>query len=68
MNYDDLNTPGFGKARGDALERTSRMARRAENLQEFRDGPEICQRERVHVDDPEFGCRVEKCAELKIPC
>ncbi len=48
MSFDDLNTPGFGKRQAERLEQDVKNGQerraRAENLQEFRDGPKIRKR------------------------
>lgn len=68
MNYDDLNTPGFGKRAAARLEQDVKNG--AQGLKIFKDfGMELkyANGQRVHVDDPEFDPVFEKCAELNIP-
>src|SRR5256885_15752330 len=68
MNYDDLNTPGFGKRVTARLEQDVKNG--AQGLKIFKNfGMDLkyANGERVHVDDPEFDAVFEKCAELKLP-
>ena len=68
LNYDDLNTPGYGKRAAARLEQDVRNG--AQGLKIFKNfGMDLkyANGERVHVDDPEFAPVWEKCAELKIP-
>src|SRR6267154_3047009 len=66
MNYDDLNTPGFGKRVAERLEADVKNG--AQGLKIFKNfGMDLkyASGERVHVDDPIFDAVFEKCAELK---
>jgi len=68
MNYDDLDTPGFGKRAAARLEQDVKNG--AQGLKIFKNfGMELkyASGNRVHVDDPEFDPVFEKCAELGIP-
>ncbi|HET8965778.1 MAG TPA: amidohydrolase family protein [Candidatus Acidoferrum sp.] len=68
LNYDDLNTPGYGKRAAARLEQDVRNG--AQGLKIFKNyGMDLkyANGERVHVDDPEFDPVWDKCAELKIP-
>src|SRR6185369_4949005 len=68
LNYDDLNTPGYGKRAAARLEQDVKNG--AQGLKIFKNyGMDLkyANGERVHVDDPEFDAVWEKCAELKIP-
>jgi predicted TIM-barrel fold metal-dependent hydrolase len=68
LNYDDLNTPGYGKRAATRLEQDVKNG--AQGLKIFKNyGMDLkyANGERVHVDDPEFDAVWEKCAELKIP-
>jgi len=68
LNYDDLNTPGYGKRAAARLEQDEKNG--AQGLKIFKNyGMDLkyANGERVHVDDPEFDAVWEKCAELKIP-
>jgi predicted TIM-barrel fold metal-dependent hydrolase len=68
LNYDDLNTAGYGKRAAARLEQDVRNG--AQGLKIFKNyGMDLkyANGERVHVDDPEFDAVWEKCAELKIP-
>src|SRR5437899_10429717 len=68
MNYDELNTPGFGKRVTDRLEQDVRNG--TQGLKIFKNfGMDLkyANGERVHVDDSEFDAVFEKCAELKLP-
>src|SRR5258706_12249229 len=63
MNYDDLNTPGFGKRVTARLEQDVKNG--AQGLKIFKNfGMDLkyANGERVHVDDPEFDAIFEKCA------
>ena len=68
LNYDDLNTPGYGKRAAARLQQDVKNG--AQGLKIFKNyGMDLkyANGERVHVDDPEFDAVWEKCAELKIP-
>src|SRR5258708_30523559 len=68
MNYDDLNTPGFGKRVAARLEEDVKNG--AQGLKIFKNfGMDLKygSGERVRVDDPECDDGFEKCAELKMP-
>ena len=67
MSYDDFQHSGIVARSNPA--RAGREERRsgAENFQGLWNGAEVLERQRVHVDDPEFDPVFEKCAELKIP-
>jgi uncharacterized protein len=68
MNYDDLNTPGFGKRTAARLEQDVKNG--AQGLKIYKDfGMELkdAHGNRLHVDDSEFDPVFEKCAELGIP-
>jgi predicted TIM-barrel fold metal-dependent hydrolase len=68
LNYDDLNTAGYGKRAAARLEQDVRNG--AQGLKIFKNyGMDLkyANGERVHVDDAEFDAVWEKCAELKIP-
>jgi predicted TIM-barrel fold metal-dependent hydrolase len=68
LNYDDLNTPGYGQRAAARLEQDVKNG--AQGLKIFKDfGMELkyANGQRVHVDYPKFDAVFEKCAELKIP-
>jgi uncharacterized protein len=68
LNYDDLNTPGYGKRAAARLEQDVKNG--AQGLKIFKNyGMDLkyANGQRVHVDDLEFDAVWEKCAELKIP-
>ncbi len=68
LNYDDLNTPGYGKRAAARLEQDVKNG--AQGLKIFKNfGMDVkySNGERVHVDDPEFDPVWQKCAELGIP-
>src|SRR5229473_3247061 len=68
MNFDDLNTPEFGKRVTERLEQDVKKG--AQGLKIFKNfGMDLkyANGERVHVDDPVFDQIFEKCADLKIP-
>ena len=68
LNYDGLNSPGYGKRAAMRLEQDIKNG--AQGLKIFKNyGMDLkyANGERVHADDPEFDPIWEKCAELKIP-
>jgi len=68
MNFDDLNTPEFGKRVTERLEQDVKNG--AQGLKIFKNfGMDLkyANGERVHVDDAVFDQIFEKCADLKIP-
>jgi uncharacterized protein len=68
LNYEDINTPGYGKRAAARLEQDVKNG--AQGLKIFKNlGMDVkyANGERVHVDDPEFDAVWDKCAELGLP-
>ena len=68
LNYEDINTPGYGKRAAARLEQDVKNG--AQGLKMFKNfGMDVkyASGERVHVDDPEFDPVWDKCAELGLP-
>src|SRR2546429_9113129 len=61
MNYDDLNTAGFGKRVTARLEKNLREgAQGLKNFKNFGMGLKYANGERVHAEDPEFDAQIGK--------
>jgi len=68
LNYDDINTPGYGARAADRL--AADVKNGAQGLKIFKNfGMDLkySNGQRVHVDDPEFDPVWDKCADLNIP-